>query len=228
MNPFISFFVNSSTAPFLNGSANISSLVEGTDAVMADVTFKDGEYKKALEAFYTELERIKRYGITEGELERAKEELKMYAERQYTNRNDVRNDEYAQRYLDFYAQGSPMMDAETEWQLDQQILASLSVDMVNQMYLSTVAPDQNLVILARTPEKENLEIPTSEAFLAVIDEVKAAEVAPYKDNAVVKPLIDPKAKLKGSKVKATAEQSISTIGLDGILYFLGLKDSRIE
>ena len=30
------------------------------------------------------------------------------------------------------------------------------------------------------------------------------------------------------KVKATARQSISTIGLDGILYFLGLKDSRIE
>lgn len=30
------------------------------------------------------------------------------------------------------------------------------------------------------------------------------------------------------KVKATARQSISTTGLDGILYFLGLKDSRIE
>lgn len=30
------------------------------------------------------------------------------------------------------------------------------------------------------------------------------------------------------KVKATARQSISTIGLDGILYFLGLKDSYIE
>ena len=30
------------------------------------------------------------------------------------------------------------------------------------------------------------------------------------------------------KVKATARQSISTIGLDGILYFLGQKDSRIE
>lgn len=30
------------------------------------------------------------------------------------------------------------------------------------------------------------------------------------------------------KVKATAGQSISTIGLDGILYFLGLKDSWIE
>ncbi len=30
------------------------------------------------------------------------------------------------------------------------------------------------------------------------------------------------------KVKATAQQSISTIGLDGILYFVGLKDSWIE
>ena len=30
------------------------------------------------------------------------------------------------------------------------------------------------------------------------------------------------------KVMATAKQSISTIGLDGLLYFLGLKDSRIE
>ena len=33
---------------------------------------------------------------------------------------------------------------------------------------------------------------------------------------------------KPGRVKATARQSISTIGLDGILHFLGLKDSRIE
>ncbi len=30
------------------------------------------------------------------------------------------------------------------------------------------------------------------------------------------------------KVKATAEQNLSTVGLDGILYFLGLKDSQID
>jgi phosphoserine phosphatase len=30
------------------------------------------------------------------------------------------------------------------------------------------------------------------------------------------------------KVKATASQSLSTIGIDGILYFLGLKDSWME
>ena len=30
------------------------------------------------------------------------------------------------------------------------------------------------------------------------------------------------------KVKQTARQSISTIGIDGVLYFLGFKDSFIE
>jgi phosphoserine phosphatase len=30
------------------------------------------------------------------------------------------------------------------------------------------------------------------------------------------------------KVRATAKQSISTVGLDGVLYFLGLKDSWVE
>ena len=30
------------------------------------------------------------------------------------------------------------------------------------------------------------------------------------------------------KVKANAQQAISTIGLDGILYFLGFRDSHIE
>ena len=30
------------------------------------------------------------------------------------------------------------------------------------------------------------------------------------------------------KVKATARQSISTIGIDGVLYFLGFKDSFME
>jgi phosphoserine phosphatase len=30
------------------------------------------------------------------------------------------------------------------------------------------------------------------------------------------------------KVRANARQSLSTVGIDGILYFLGLKDSWVE
>ena len=192
-------------APILGGGMSEGSIgiCPTMEATMFSATAHEGRLPEAFRTIYTEMERMRRHGFTHGELERALAEYKMYAERQYTNRNDVRNDDYAQRYIDFYAKGTPMMDAETEWQLDQQILASLSLDIVNGMYLSLVAPDQNLVILARTPEKEGLEIPTNEVFLAIIDEVKAADIEPYKDNTVVKPLIDPKAKLKGSKATVT-------------------------
>ena len=194
-------------APILGGGMSEGGIgiCPTMESTMFSATAHEGRLTDAFRTIYTEMERMRRFGFTQSELDRALAEYKMYAERQYTNRNDVRNDDYAQRYLDFYAQGTPMMDAETEWMLDQQILASLSLDLVNGMYLGIAAPDKNLVILARTPEKEGLEIPTNEAFLAIIEEVKAAELEPYKDDTVVKPLIDPKAKLKGSKVKATAE-----------------------
>ena len=198
---------NKPDAPFLGGGMSEGSfgICPTLESTMFSVTAHEGRIPEAFRAMFVEMERMRQHGFTAGELERAQKELLMYAERQYTNRNDVRNDDYAQRYLDHYAQGTPMMDPETEWMLDQQVIQSLDINTFNQMYLSMVAPDQNLVILARTPEKENLEIPTAECFNQIIAEVKAMNIEPYKDNTVVKPLIDPKAKLKGSKVKATAE-----------------------
>ena len=194
-------------APFLGGGMSEGSIgvCPTMDATSFSVVAHEGRIIDGFRAMYTEMERMRRHGFTVGEFERAKEELKMYAERQYTNRNDVRNDEYAQRYLDYYAQGTPMMDAETEWQLDQQMLAGINVDVFNQLYSQLTVPNKNLVILARTPEKEGLAIPTEAELLAVIAEVEAAEIEPYKDNTVILPLIDESVALKGSKVKKTAK-----------------------
>lgn len=174
------------------------------DATFFSATAHEGRILDAFRTIYTEMERMRRHGFTAGEFERAQQEILRYAERQYTNRNDVNNDAYAQRYLDHYAKGTTMMDAEIEWQIDQALITSLTVDQINQAYLQLVRPNENLVILARTPEKEGLAIPTAEQIKAVIAEVSAAEIEPYKDNTVKKPLIDPAKKFKGSKVKSTS------------------------
>ena len=194
-------------APILGGGMSEGGIgiCPTMESTMFSTTAHEGRLPDAFRTLYIEMERMRRHGFTHGELERALAEYKMYAERQYTNRNDVRNDDYAQRYLDHYAEGTPMMDAETEWQLDQQLLSQINLDLVNAMYLGSETPDKNLVILARTPEKVGLAIPTAEVFTQIIAEVQAMEIEPYKDNTVVKPLIDPKAKRKGSKVAATAQ-----------------------
>ena len=205
MNARLEEISQAADAPFLGAGMDEGSfgICPTMDATMFSATAHEGRIDEAFRAVYTEMERMRRFGFTAGEFERAKQEILRWAERQYTNRNDVRNDEYAQRYLDFYAKGTPMMDAETEWQFDQMLINSLTVDMINANYADIATPDQNLVILARSPKKEGVNIPTEEQLLAIIDEVKAMELEPYADNTVILPLIDPSVKLKGSMVKAT-------------------------
>ena len=207
MNARFEEIAQAADAPFLGGGMSEGGIgiCPTLESTMFSAVAHENRIDEAFRAMYTEMERMRRHGFTIGEFERAKQEILRWAERQYTNRNDVRNDEYAQRYLDHYAQGTSMMDAETEWQLDQMFINSLTVDAINQSYAQMVRPNENLVILARAPQKEGMVVPTAEDINAIIAEVSAAEIEAYADNTVIEPLIDPATKLKASKVKATAQ-----------------------
>lgn len=168
------------------------------------VTAHDGRIDDAFRTMYTEMERMRRYGFTAGEFERAKQEILRWAERSYANRNDVSNEAYVERCIAHFATGDSMMDAETEWQLAQMFINSLTVEQVNQAYAEMAKPNENLVILARSPKKDGVNIPTEDELLAIIAEVEASEIESYSDNTVIEPLIDPTTKLNSSKVKATS------------------------
>ena len=205
MNERFEDIAQAADAPFLNGGMSEGSIgiCPTLESTAFSATAHEGRINEAFRAMYTEMERMRRHGFTAGEFERAKQEILRWSERQYTNRNDVTNADYAQRYLDHYAENTPMMDAETAWELDQMFINSLTVDIINQAYLQMVKPNENLVILVRSPKKDGLELPTEEQIKAIIAEVEASEIAPLEDNSVVEPLIDRSLKLKGSKVKST-------------------------
>ena len=207
MNARFEEIAQAADAPFLGGGMSEGSIgiCPTLESTMFSATAHEGRTDEAFRAIYTEMERMRRHGFTAGEFERAKQEILRWSERQYTNRNDVHNDSYAQRYLDHYAKGTPMMDAETEWQIDQMVINQMNVDVINQAYAQFVRPNENLVILVRSPKKEGVAVPAAEDIKAIIAEVEASEIEAYEDNTVIEPLIDPATKLKGSKVKATAQ-----------------------
>ena len=206
MNARFEEIAQAADAPFLGGGMSEGSfgICPTLESTMFSTVAHENRIDEAFRAMYTEMERMRRHGFTAGEFERAKQEILRWSERQYTNRNDVKNAEYAQRYLDNYSKGTPMMDAETEWQIDQMFINSLTVEQINEAYAQMATPNKNLVILARSPKKEGVEIPTEEQLLAIKAEVEASEIAPFEDNTVIEPLLNPALKLKGSKVKATA------------------------
>ena len=193
----------SSTAPFISGNLGISSLVEGTDAVMSEVTFKDGEYKKALEAFYTEIERIKRYGITESELERAKMELISSAERGVEAAPTRKNPQLVYPILNHFFHNNYMLEPEMELQLVQAICAQLPA-MVFQQLIPQLITEENMVIAYTAPEREGLAHPTEAELLAVINQVKASEIAAPVEESANEPLLDAEA-IKAGKIKKEKE-----------------------
>ena len=196
-------------APFLGagmGTGDVIGIIPTLNATVFVAMTQDGKLARGFEALYTELEKVRRYGFTQGEFERAQENLMRQAERTYANRNDRRNGEFVQSYLNNYSKNSPIPDAETEWQLDSMLIKMLNVDAVNAFAAQTIAP-ANQVIIVNAPEKEGLTTPTAEELLAIRDKVAAGEVTAYEDNVVKEPLIPEGTVLKGSPVKKTAEDA---------------------
>ncbi|MBR5852453.1 MAG: insulinase family protein [Bacteroidaceae bacterium] len=189
----------SSTAPFMSGGLGISQLVEGTDAVMSEVSFKDGDYKKALEAFYTEIERIKRYGITESELEHAKMELISSAERGVEAAPTRKSPQLVYPILSHFFHNNYMLEPEMELQLTQAVCAQLPA-MVFQQIIDQMITEENMLIAYTAPEREGLVHPTEAELLAVIESVKASEIAAPVEEGANEPLLDTDT-IKAGKIK---------------------------
>ena len=197
-------------APFLGagmGTGDVIGIIPTLDATVFVAMTQDGKLARGFETLYTEIEKVRRYGFTQGEFERAQENLMRQVERSYANRNDRRNGEFVQTYLDGFRKNHPMPDAETEWKLDSMLIKMLNVDAVNAFAQQTITPT-NQVIVVNAPEKEGLATPTAEEILAIRDKVTAAEITAYEDNVVKEPLIAEGTELKGSTVKKTTEDKL--------------------
>ena len=193
-------------APFIGGSlqtGDVIGIIPTLHATAVGVATQDGKLARGIEAAFVEMERIRRHGFTQGEFERAQNDLLRSAERGYTNRNDQTNAYYVQRCLRAARKNMPLLDAETEWQLDSALIKQLNVDVVN-MLAKQVITDKNQVIIVNAPEKEGVAVPTEAEILAIRAAVAQREIEPYQDDVVKEPLIAEGTVLAGSPVKKTS------------------------
>ncbi len=189
-------------APFLGASFYISSLCNSCDATMGTVSFKEGEATDAFAAFMTELEKMKRFGFTDGEVQRAKDNIISNYERAVEAAPTRKNAEFVYPLLYNFYDNEPYMDPATELQLAQMVCAQLNAAVLNQIAAQLIT-DENMVILYTGPEKEGLANPTEEEISAVLAAVKNAEIAANAEENLNEPFIS--GELKGSKVKKSAE-----------------------
>jgi len=193
-------------APFINAGFQPGGgmgICPTLDVAGAMVTTQDGKIMEGYKAVLTEMERMRRYGFTEGEFERAKNVLLSRIESQYNSRGDREHDFYAQRCIDNFREGTPIPDAETERDLDKQIVELLPLEAINQGVKQLYDPMKNCVIIVNSPKKDGVAVPTETEVVEALKAAVAADVKPFEDNVKKEPLISDESVLKGSPVKKT-------------------------
>ncbi len=174
--------------PFVFGVINYGDFERGYEALSAFAAPKPNQEDVGFAALMTELERVKRYGFTQGELDRAKAEILAQWEKYYKERDKISNEEHINAYIDNYLDGDAYPSTEFAYQAVQAILPSITLADFTQR-LSTWITDQNQVLVVQGPEGEGVEHLSEAAAMAILEQVATAEIEPYQDEELAESLV---------------------------------------
>jgi len=186
--------------PFVTGSINYSGFVRGYDVFSIGASSKANEESKAFEAIYTEAERIRRHGFTQGELERAKSNMLTSWENYYNERDKIDNDSRISSIQDHFLINEPLASVEYNYEMVKAILPGISLEEVSVKASEWMTPS-NRVIIAQGPEEEGISHLSEQEALAILERISLAYIEPYVDEAAGTELIS--SMLAGSPVTKT-------------------------
>jgi zinc protease len=148
----------------------------------------EGKHSEAIRSVLTEVERMRRHGVTDAELTRAKAGLLSSYERMYQEREKTQSDTHAEEIIRVITTNESMPGMEAEYGFAKSWVPAITQAQVNAMAKDWMHRG-SLVFQVVMPEKEGLTPITVAEIEALIAEVEAADVAPPAAEAEVGPLL---------------------------------------
>ena len=174
--------------PFVVGFLNYGDFERGYEVLQAIAIPKPNREELGFTALMTELERAKRFGFTQGELERAKADILSQWEKYYKERDKISNDEYINDYVANFLEGDAYPSVEFGYQAVQAILPTITVADFSQRMGKWIS-SENVVLVVQGPEGDSVEHLSEAASMAILEEITAAEIEPYEDEALAESLV---------------------------------------
>ena len=232
MNERLSEITAQPDAPFLNADAGIGNLTTTCEVVIAELVAKEGQSLNGFAALMTEMEKARRYGFTDAEVERAKTVILSQYESAAKNADTRKNAQLVPGLINHFFSNYAFMEPDQEYALVQQLLPMVPAAVVNQVVASAIT-EENMVVVYQGPEKEGLVKPSKDEILSVIAQVRASDIQANAEEEIAADLLDV-TKLKGSAVKKVSEgvygSSVWTLknGLRVVLYPTDYDKDRIS
>ncbi|WP_435355494.1 M16 family metallopeptidase [Emticicia sp. SJ17W-69] len=205
-------------APFVFAIMGYSQFLAGLDVFQTVVLPKNADgMEAAIKAMIDEQERLKRFGFTKGELERAKKEYFVGVEKSFKEKDKTKSATFVNGLVQNYLQGSAYTDADFRYEFAKSHLEGITVEEVNAI-TGKIMKEENRVGLIVGSEKDKEKLP-NEAKLIELINFKNPDLKPYEDEAVLTPILE---KIpEGTKV--VSEKKIEEIGVTELVFANGVK-----
>jgi len=197
--------------PFSYATSDKSELVRTKEVYMSLALVPEDGVERGLKTLIDENNRVKKFGFTPGEFDRAKKDMLSYLETMVNEKDKTDSKSYTREYVSNYLTGEPSPGIEWENAMWKQTLSSLKIEEINQLATTWISENgKNCTIVVLAPEKEGVEIPSEETIKQIYLNQQNEPVTPYSDIVIKKPLM--KKKPKAGKVvseKTIADYNIT-------------------
>lgn len=169
-------------APFLGAGANGGGLTPTVETVSLGASVADGKIEAGLAALALEAKRVTRFGFGAAELDRARKWTLAGYDRAYSERDKTESGAYVQEYVNHFLEGEPSPGIAFENRVAQAAIPSITAAEVNAAAASLFA-DGSRVILAVSPQKADLTVPTEGQLQAALAATDSVAVTAWSDTA---------------------------------------------
>lgn len=188
LNQRLTELTQSSNPPFLYAGGGFGSLARGYEGFSGFAVAAQSGPDTALKALLTEIERAKRFGFTEAELERGKKDVMAGMEQAYNNRDKNESSQYVQEYISFFLNHEPSPGIAQEYAYYQQLLPGITLAEINAV-AAQLKKNENIFVSLQGPSENSTTLPSNTALLAQAKNAIQAKVTPYTEKAIANELM---------------------------------------
>ncbi len=165
--------------------SEISGLMHGRyESFSGTIGTGDKDATTGLRAFEEELERVKKYGFTKPELDRAKSDMLTGMEQMYNEKNKTESGNYAEEYIRNFLTQEPIPGIEKENSYYKELLPKISIEDVNNIGKKLQQNSNQFIALTGPEPSAGKELPTGDELLAVAASVEKMDIKPYEEKVI--------------------------------------------
>ncbi|SMC69692.1 M16 family metallopeptidase [Pedobacter nyackensis] len=194
---------------FKEGSFSVSNIVLKNGIVSGGASLYHDKVKEGIAQYLTETQRIFRYGFTNDELKKYRDEYIAAIKRSVAAEDKTAGETYMNEIHDVFYNGSTMLAKADRNRLALKYATQIdSLTLLN--LLRSVNKPGNTVILLTAPEKDKVNLPSQSALKAMFAKAASAQVDPWTDQITMPTKLLAQEPIAGKVIK---EEMISAIGV---------------